>query len=104
MLGYAYDTGVLTNLKSWPQRQRLNQTLLTTFPFTVTLNYTVGSGSAASTSAWANVTYNILNFNQFPYNVPLHNVSYLYDTVSVNYTSQKDLGMCDLIYLLLIYF
>lgn len=80
-------TPAVANVKGWPQRQRLNTTYTTYFPFSVTYNYTLVtyiSNSTASISAWSNISASILQSNIYPYNAPLAARRSLYQTRPYN--------------------
>jgi len=88
---YIYDAGIYTNERKWPQRQRLNTTLLTTIPFTATYNYTTGSSTGGAATAWSGLSQLILTQNVYPENFALRDVEGEFDVAEINFTSPKDL-------------
>lgn len=92
MYALAYDDALLSNTKTWPQRQWINTTMLNTFPIQVKYNYTlIGSNGLSSGTVWNNITAAILENNTYPYNYPLSLKESLYDTREVDYDNPKDL-------------
>ncbi len=89
MFSQFYDVGQITNPRTWPQRQRLDLDLTTTFPFIMTVNYTSSTGGV-SPSAWANISASILINNTYPENIPLLFEYHKYTVSNIDYDSPSD--------------
>ncbi len=86
-------SGLVPNLKTWPQRQLVNDTITKTmnFGFRITANYSTTAAGDATSTTWQQVSNMIYGYNIYPENVPLRLTQDLYQTRPVNYTDQYDL-------------